>query len=128
MTDVLLLDRDRGSGCLGRSLGFDDALFLLEIGDRPVMRLRKIVPVLRLDRGILLGLRRLVGIAHRRRGRQLGLHGGERADAQACGERDGYRKLFHSLPTPPQCWICGAAPDLAATLPDLTSSYQYSWC
>src|SRR6185503_3177654 len=105
-------------------------LAFLVVGHCLVLGLGEFGTFLCLCRRGLLRFGRLVGIAFRRRGRQLGLHSGERTDAQACGEGDGNRELFHGLLTPPQCCVCacGAGPDFAATLPDLTSSYQYWWC
>src|SRR6185295_15600573 len=111
----------RGSLLVGRRSGV-----LLVIRHRLVLRFGEVGGVLGFAGRGLVRLGLLVGIALRRRRRQLGVRGGECADHERRKRR---KHLFHGYAS---FFMCGApagtAPPAGSRWPDLTSRYQISWC
>src|SRR5688572_8711711 len=131
MNNVLLLAGGRGCSRFFGRLGVGHALVFLVVGDDLVLGLVQHLGVLGFRRRRFFRLGGFFRIGFRRRLGQGGLHRGKGAEAQPGGERDRDRELSHGC-VPPQCCVCAetsaAVPVFAATLPDLTSSYQYWWC
>src|SRR5258708_3799545 len=100
-------------------------MILLVVRHGLVLRLGEVGGVLGLSGCILLCRGGFLGVALRRRRRQLRLRGEDQPHRESRGDRGD--DLAHE-----PSFMCGApagtAPPAAARLPDFTSLYQISWC